>query len=291
VELGELVGLGIVSALAAMLGSMLGLGGGVFMVPIFTLFFGIDQKFAIGASAIAVVANSVVGSTVHLSGRMTNIRLAMLLQVTTAIGATIGALFSVGADPSIVNAIFGALLLYVALSMIQNARSTSRRAKSAADTPPRAPDSRALALHLDATFEDAATHRTVHYVPRHVQAGAGLSGLAGLLSGMLGIGGGVVQVPLMNLLMGIPVKAAAGTSSFMVGLSAVATSSVYYAAGQVNPQVVVPAILGIFVGSQVGPRLTRRLPTDRLVLVFVIILLYLGGSLILEAIGVELPWQ
>lgn len=289
--LGELVALGVVSALAAVLGSMLGLGGGVFMVPIFTLFFGIDQKFAIGASAIAVVANSVVGSSVHLRTRLTNLRLAMLLQVTTAIGATIGALFSVGADPRIVNAIFGALLLYVALSMIRKARAPSARATPTPDTPPQTEDARSLALRLDATFEDAATQRTIRYVPRRVPVGVGLSGGAGLLSGMLGIGGGVVQVPIMNLMMGIPVKAAAGTSAFMVGLSAVATSAVYYADGQVNPQVVVPAILGVFVGSQVGPRLTRRVATNRLVLVFVLILLYLGGSMVLEAIGVALPWQ
>src|SRR5688572_30881819 len=98
------------------MGSMLGLGGGVFMVPIFTLFVGIDERVAIGASAVAVVLNSVVGSSVHLRSRFTNIRLAMLLQITTASGALVGALFAVNAPERILNAIFGAVLTYAAVS-------------------------------------------------------------------------------------------------------------------------------------------------------------------------------
>ncbi len=112
------VELGAVAAVAAILGSMLGLGGGVFLVPILTLFFGVDQKVAIGASAVAVVTNSVVGSSVHLRSRFTNLRLAMLLQVTTAAGAIAGALFGVAADPAIVFGVFGAVLVYAAEGLL-----------------------------------------------------------------------------------------------------------------------------------------------------------------------------
>ena len=128
-------------------------------------------------------------------------------------------------------------------------------------------------------------------MPERVGVGLGVSGGAGMLSGMLGIGGGVIQVPAMNLLMRVPVKAAAGTSSFMVGITAVATALVFYARGKIDPTVVVPAMVGIFVGSQLGSRLTRRLRTQRLVVLFVLILVYLGASLLLRAAGVTLPGQ
>src|SRR5690606_23996386 len=155
VELWESIALGGSAALAAVLGSMLGLGGGVFLVPIFTLFFGIDPKLAIGASAVAVVTNSVVGSTVHLTSRFTNLRLAMLLQVPTAAGALVGALLAVRAPDRILNALFGAVLTYAAVSMFLR-RKTSHVDTSADPDP----------MLLGDTYFDPATQREVTYVPR-----------------------------------------------------------------------------------------------------------------------------
>jgi uncharacterized membrane protein YfcA len=264
----------------AVLGSMLGLGGGVFLVPIFTLFFDVDQKLAIGASAIAVATNSVVGSTIHLESRFTNLRFAMVLQVATAAGALIGAIIGVWAPERAINVIFAIVLLYAAVSM------AVRRAGSQIDTS-NAPDPHRLA----ATFIDPATKKIVRYVPQRLRLGLSVSGLAGALSGMLGVGGGVIQVPLMNVLMGVPMKAAAGTSSFMVGVTAVATAAVYYSGEKIDPRIVVPAMVGVFIGSQTGSRLTRRVPAQRLMLLFVLILLYLAASLLLKAAGYTLPGQ
>lgn len=272
--------IGTVAAGAAVLGSMLGLGGGVFLVPILTLFFAVDQKLAIGASAVAVVTNSVVGSTVHLRARFTNLRLAMLLQSTTAVGAIAGAVVGVYANPGVINALFGAMLVYAAVSMLRN--------RGAAPAPPMGG---ADPYALGAEYLDPASREPVSYVPQRVGLGLAVSGLAGTLSGMLGVGGGVIQVPAMNILMKIPVKAAAGTSSFMVGVTSVATASVYYADGKIDPTVVVPAMIGIFLGAQLGSRLTRRIRTQNLVAVFVLILLYLGLSLLLKAVGVTVPGQ
>lgn len=260
---------------------MLGLGGGVFLVPIFTLFFAVDQKLAIGASAVAVVTNSIVGSTVHLNSRFTNLRLAMLLQVTTASGAIGGALIALYAKTNLINAIFGALLVYSAVSMALRRRAAPPPFE--ADAPTR--------LRLEASYTDPATRSDVAYRPQRVPLGVAVSGAAGVMSGMLGIGGGAIQVPAMNLLMRVPVKAAAGTSSFMVGFASVATAAVFYAQGKIDPRVVVPAMVGIFFGSQIGSRLTRRVPTERLVIFFVVILLYLGGSLLLRSVGITLPGQ
>ena len=110
-----------------------------------------------------------------------------------------------------------------------------------------------------------------------------------MISGMLGVGGGVIQVPAMNLIMAIPVKAAAGTSTLMVGITAVATSFVFYADNKIDPQVVLPAMIGIVLGAQIGSRLTRRVRTDRLIIVFAIVLIYLGFRLIMEALNIDLP--
>jgi len=280
-DITRFIELGVVSAAAAIVGSMLGLGGGVFLVPIFTLFFGIDQKIAIGASAIAVVTNSVVGSSIHLQSRFTNLRLAMLLQVTMATGATIGAIVGVWAPERALNVIFGLVLLYAATSMLLKRTAATAQELSEVDDE----------WNLKASYIDPASKREITYVPQQVRAGLGVSGFAGMLSGMLGVGGGVIQVPAMNLLMRIPVKAAAGTSSFMVGITAVATAFVYYSREKIDPTVVVPAMIGIFLGSQAGSRLTRRVKARNLVLFFTIILLYLGISLLLKAANITLPGQ
>ncbi|CAN5326774.1 sulfite exporter TauE/SafE family protein [soil metagenome] len=280
-DIGEAFALGGTAAISAVLGSMLGLGGGVFLVPLFTLFFGVDPKIAIGASAVAVITNSVVGSTVHLRNGFTNIRLAMLLGVTTISGAIIGALIAIVANASVLNLVFGLVLLYAAISMLV------RRQVAVPNAEPADPDP----FELRSTFTDRATGNTVIYIPQRVPIGLGASGFAGVLSGLLGVGGGVIQVPMMNLLMRIPMKAAAGTSSFLVGMTAVATATVFYADGQIDPTVVVPAMIGIFIGSQIGSNLTSRVKTGNLVIIFVVIMFYLAISMLLRAFGITLPGQ
>ncbi|MGD9711843.1 MAG: sulfite exporter TauE/SafE family protein [Thermomicrobiales bacterium] len=279
-DVGLALSLVLVAAFAGAMGSMLGLGGGVFMVPIFTLFLGVDEKVAIGASAVAVVLNSVVGSTVHLRSRFTNLRLAMLLQVTTASGALVGALLAVRAPERILNGLFGAVLTYAAVSMLL------RRNMKILAVPAEHGESA-----YRAEYHDPAAKLDIDYAPVNIPTGLTVSGGAGVLSGMLGVGGGVIQVPAMNVLMRMPVKAAAGTSAFMVGITAVATSFVFYADEHLDPTVVSPALIGIFLGAQAGSRLTRRFKAQRLVLLFVAVLLYLGISLMLKAAGISLPGQ
>jgi uncharacterized protein len=277
----ESIVLGAAAAVAAILGSMLGLGGGVFLVPIFTLFFGIDPKIAIAASAVSVITNSVVGSTVHLRNGFTNIHLAMLLGMTTITGAIVGALLTILANASVLNFIFGLVLAAAAISMLV------RRQAPVPNSAPDAPDP----FLLRASYRDRATGSDVSYVPVRVTTGLGASTFAGVLSGMLGVGGGVIQVPMMNLLMRVPMKAAAGTSALLVGMTAVATATVFYADGRIDATVVVPAMIGIFIGSQVGSNLTSRVRTANLVVVFVTIMLYLAISMILRAFGISLPGQ
>jgi uncharacterized membrane protein YfcA len=140
-------------------------------------------------------------------------------------------------------------------------------------------------------FHDPASGRIVRYIPQRLRLGLSISTIAGVMSGMLGVGGGVIKVPVMNTIMRVPVKAAAGTSAFMVGITAVASSSVYYSKGKIDPTIVVPAMIGIYLGSQFGSRLTRRLHAERLTLIFVLILLYLSVSLYVKAFGLTMPGQ
>jgi uncharacterized membrane protein YfcA len=281
VELVEALALGGAAALAAIFGSMLGLGGGVFLVPAFTLFFGIDPKLAISASAVSVITNSVVGSSVHLSNGFTNVRLAMLLGVTTVTGAIVGALIAIVANSGALYFIFGLVLLAAAVSMLV------RRQVAIPSSTPDDPDP----YLLGGSFTDRATGGAVTYIPQRVPAGLTASGFAGVLSGLLGVGGGVIQVPMMNLLMRVPMKAAAGTSSFLVGMTSVATAMVFYADGKVDATVVVPAMIGIFVGGRLGSNLTSRMKTANLVMIFVVIMLYLAVSMILRSFGITLPGQ
>jgi len=278
VDASQLVGVALAAVFASTFGSMLGLGGGVFLVPLLTLFFGIDPRIAVGASAVCVVTNSVVGSSVHIRSGFTNLKLSMLLQVTTAAGAITGALVALRVDAEVINVVLGMVLLYSAISMLRQRRLD----------PPAPADDVPDPFGLRSSYLDPATKRVVEYLPHRIGPGLAISGGAGILSGMLGIGGGAIQVPLMNLLMRAPVKAAAGTSSFMVGMTAVATAAVFYAHDQIDPQVVVPAMIGIFCGAKLGSQLTRRIQTQRLVLVFVLVIAYLGVSLILKALGIGL---
>lgn len=269
--------LALAAAGASILGSMLGLGGGVFIVPLFTLFLGVDPKIAVAASAIAVVTNSVVGSTRHLRNRFVNIRLSMLLEVSTALGAILGAVIAVAVSAGFLEALLGVVLLYAAWSMLRG------RKIEVQSVDPDEPDP----LRLMEAYPEGSSGKVIRYVPRRVPFGIGASAGAGVLSGMLGIGGGVVQVPMMNLLMKVPVRAAAGTSSFMVGMTAVATATVFYASGKIDLQVTVPAMLGVLLGSNVGSMLTKRLKVDRLVMIFVVVMVYLGASMILSAFDIN----
>jgi len=267
----------LVSALSGTLGAMVGLGGGVFMVPIFSAFLGVPIKFAIAASALAVIVNSLGGASVYLQHRMVNLRLALLMLVATALGAIFGALLVASAPVNALRLVFS-LALYAMIVLLSLQRATTRPVTTGSDR-----------FQLATNFFDPAVGGVVSYIPQHVLLGTASSTIAGLLSGLLGVGGGFVQVPLMNVLMRVPVKAAAATSAYMIGVTVVGSVLLYYANALLVPQVAVPAALGVFLGSQVGSRLGRRVHGRWLKRVLMAILLYLATTLLLQALGVPVP--
>lgn len=275
-NLAELIAIAAVAAAAGTLGTLLGLGGGVILVPVLTVVFGVQLKTAVAASAIAVVANSSSGSGGYILRRFTNIRLALLMLIPTASGALLGGLLAVSLPSVVLKATFAALLFYVAWAM-------ARRVHVSQLPPQRehAPDP----LRLSGRYFDPALDRIINYTPRRLHLSLPVAATAGLASGLFGIGGGPIIVPLMNIVMGVPIKAAASTSSFMVGTTAAASATVYYTGGYVDPRVTIAAIIGIVGGAQLGIRIATRIRPAMLGRIFVVVLVGLGLSMLADAVG------
>lgn len=259
---------------------MLGLGGGVFLVPILSLIFGVPLKTAIAASAIAVVANSASGSAVYLKARFTNVRLALAMLVAMVAGAIAGGFLAVNLPESILKGSFGLLLLYVSSVMFRRGRRGAPRPTTVDTNPSHDPH------RLGGRYFDPASGGIVRYVPQKLRLGLPGASLAGIASGMFGIGGGPITVPLYTIVMGLPMKAATSTSAFMFGLTASASALVYYQSDLVDPTVAVPAVLGIISGARVGAAVVRRIHSTQLNTVFVFVLAGLAISMLLDAFGV-----
>ncbi len=271
------LGVGLVSVGAGIFGSMVGLGGGVFIIPIVSVFFGVPLKTVIAASAVSVIVNSLGGSSVYLKHHMSNVRLGLFMELTTALGAIVGGLFVVFIAPNVLRVVFGVALLAMGAAMF--------RRQKGAEPITDGPDP----LRLKQTFNDPAAEMEIDYIPQRLPYGAAASSLAGVISGMLGIGGGAVKVPIMNAIMRVPVKASVATSVFMVGITVSASAFIYYIHDIIDLSVTAPAVLGILIGSQAGARLSRNLRSVVIVRVLVLVLAYLAINLLLQAAGISLP--
>jgi len=271
------VGVFVAALVAGTLGATLGLGGGVFVVPILSVFFGVPLKTSIAASAVSVVVNSLGSNSVYMRHRMTNVRLGLFMELTTVVGAVVGGIVVVLVAPDVLRGLFGVVLIVLAVAMLLTPRQRSQVSD--------APDP----LHLRGAFHDPSVAEDVEYVPQHLVLGAATSSLAGVTSGLFGIGGGVLKMPLLHTIMRVPVKAAAATSVFMVGVTVSASAYVYYAHHLVDLSVTVPAVLGIQFGSRLGAEVARKIRSVTLVRILVVVLVYLGVVLLLQAFGIHVP--
>jgi uncharacterized membrane protein YfcA len=193
--------------------------------------------------------------------RLSNLRVAMLLEVTTASGGIAGAYLAGLLPERWLFLIFGAMLAYTAYAMA--------RSKSSDEGTAVQPDALAQKLQLQGEYFDPAIHRTVAYSVRRTKIGMAFSGLAGILSGLLGIGGGAVKVPTMHLIMGMPMKASTATSNFMMGVTAAASAGVYFARGDVDPFIAAPVAVGVLVGAKTGSHLLGRIQSARVRWLFI----------------------
>jgi len=263
------------SILGGFVGSLVGLGGGFVVTPLLTLVFGVDIRYAIGASLISVIATSSGAAAAYVKEGFTNLRVGMLLEVATTTGALVGATLVTILPAHAIAVLFG-------LVLIQAAWVTSRQ-HADKDTSGDPPDPLATRLRLDSTYPTAEGLRA--YKVRRVPLGFGIMWVAGVISGLLGIGAGAVKVLAMDQAMYIPFKVSTATSNFMIGVTAAASAGIYFRAGYVKPELVMPVMLGVTIGALVGARLLFAARTARLRLLFAIVVGLVGLEMIYHGLA------
>jgi uncharacterized membrane protein YfcA len=266
-ELVLLVWLG--SFFAGLLGSLTGLGGGVVIVPLLVLAFGVDIRYAAGASLISVIATSSGAAAAYTKEGYSNIRIGMFLEVATTAGAILGAFLAVRMATNVLGVIFGVVLIVSALLSI--------REKSEQPGAGR-PDSLASRLRMDSVYPTAQGPRS--YRVRHVPAGFTMMFGAGAISGLLGIGSGAFKVLALDQVMRVPFKVSTTTSNFMIGVTAAASAGIYLRRGFITPGLAMPVVLGALLGSVLGTFILVRARTKWLRSVFSLVILALGIEMI-----------
>lgn len=259
---------------AGLLGALTGLGGGVVLVPLLTLFFKVDIRYAIGASLVSVIATSSGAAAAYVREGFSNIRIGMFLEIATTIGALAGAFLATRVSTGSIATVFGLVLLYSAYL------SRRPRPKHERNLPQ---DPLATRLKMNGSFPENGGER--QYNVQHVPAGFGLMFGAGTLSGLLGIGSGAVKVLAMDQAMKIPFKASSTTSNFMIGVTAAASAGVYLSRGYIDPGLAMPVMLGVLAGSLLGTRILVKAETKSLRLVFSIVIAVLGIQMLYKGLA------
>lgn len=283
-DLSYILWLFAVSLGASALGGMLGMASGIFIVPILTMFGHLDIHVAIGASIVSVIACSCGGAAPFLRARLTNIRLAVVLETATTLGALSGVLLSGLIPVPVLFFIFAVVLLLSAQQML------ARRADPIASLGAHAPDASSwgASWRLDSSYPDRALGRDVDYRVQRVPLGLALMVGAGLISALLGIGSGVLKIPAMDTALRLPIKVSSATSNFMIGVTATASAGAYFLRGEIVAAIAGPVALGSVVGAVLGARVLTRVSGDKLRVLFVVVLTVLAVQMLLEAFGVHL---
>ncbi len=250
----------LVSIAAGGFGSLVGIGGGLIIVPLLSVGLGYEVKTAIAASLIGVIATSLSASPRYIRTGLADRRLALLLLVAAALGGLAGGLTAGYLDGRALSLLFALLLMGVALRMLWQIRHP---------VTPLPVDDAAAGSGFASSFVEPTTGEDVAYQARRIVPGTAVSFVAGNISGLLGVGGGVINVPTMNVLMHVPIRVATTTSTYMLAATAAASATVYIMSRQVDPMLAAPVVLGVIVGARIGARLSMRLSQNVLRLAFV----------------------
>jgi len=273
----ELLAVGLAGVGTGLIGAVLGTGGGVFLVPALVIGFGLPVHHAVATSIVTVIATSSAAASANVERGTANMRLGMTLEVATSVGAIAGGLTAAVVAPRVLEAIFAVVLLPTAAIMW-------RRSEPTGAVEPN--DSAALDPgELGGSYLEAATGRRVVYRVRRLWAGLTVSFAAGNLSGLLGIGGGVFKVPALHLLCGVPIRAAAATSNFMIGVTAAASAFLYYGRGEVRPGATAAAVLGVLAGSALGSALSPRMGGGLVRKLFAVLLGLVAIQMLYRVVG------
>jgi hypothetical protein len=268
----------IASFVASALGGVLGMASGIFVVPILVIAFGLDIREAIAASLVSVIACSCGSAAPFLKERLTHVRLAIVLETATTLGALTGVFF-IGRIPTAY--LYGLFALILALSARQ---MLVRRVVVVAATDAQGWADR---LRLHSSFPDRATRQDVPYQVGRVPLGLVVMYGAGLMSALLGIGSGVLKIPAMDMALGLPIKVSSATSNFMIGVTAAASAGAYFARGDINIRIAAPVALGSVVGALAGTRVLFNVPADKLRVLFVVVLSLLAIQMLVSSCGIS----
>jgi hypothetical protein len=258
----------LTSFFAGLLGALTGLGGGVVIVPVLALLFHVDLRYAIGASLISVIATSSGAAVAYVREGLSNVRIGMFLEVATTVGAVGGAYLATRISTPAIGIIFGVTLLYSAWSSFREPPNETHHLPSG------------LAAKLKLSGDYSTKSGCVSYVAQNVPAGFLIMFIAGILSGLLGIGSGAVKVLAMDHAMKLPFKVSTTTSNFMIGVTAAASAGIYLGRGYVAPGLAAPVMLGVLAGSLLGARLLVRIHVPVLRVVFAVVIVALGVEMI-----------
>lgn len=273
-----IIGMFIAAMAAGMLGALAGLGGGILIVPILTIGFGFDIRIAVGASIVSVIATSSGAGAAYVRDHLTNVRVAMLLELATASGALTGAIVAGLINARVLFVLFGAVLLISVLTMVR---------RIGEDLPAGVRNDRfADRLQLASRYPDRSLGRQVPYEVTGVPLGFGVMYVAGIVSGLLGIGSGVLKVLAMDNAMRLPMKVSTATSNFMIGVTAAASAGVYFWRGDVLPLVAAPVALGVLSGAMLGARMLTRFSNATVRLIFIPVVAVVALEMLSRGAGV-----
>jgi uncharacterized membrane protein YfcA len=266
------------SILAGVIGSLVGLGGGVIVVPLLSLAFGLPIRYAIGASIVAVICTSTGAAAAYVRDHLTNLRVGMFLEVATTAGAISGAFVAAYLSPALLFVIFGVVIFISIFPMIL---------KKAEEMPQGVQNDRwANVLRLSGSYPDARLGREISYEVTRTPLGMAIMYVAGALSALLGIGGGTFKVLAMDTVMRLPLKVSTTTSNFMMGVTAAASAGIYFERGDILPLVAVPVALGVLLGAMVGARILPKLKNQTLRSIFIVVMALVAIQMVLRGIGV-----
>jgi len=271
-----------ISVLSGIIGALAGVGGGILVIPALTTIFGVDIHLAIGASIVSIIATSSGAAVAYVRDRLTNLRVGMFLEVATTTGAVGGALAAAVVAPQ---------LLYVLLAAVLGLSILQQVSRLGEELPPEVVPSRAAAaLRLASSYPDHRLRREVAYAARRVGLGFVMMLLAGFLSGLLGIGSGVLKVLAMDGVMRLPMKVSTATSNFMIGVTAAASAGIYLGRGDVDARLAAPVALGVLAGALLGSRILVRLRNQQVRLIFVPIMVVVALQMLARGLGLHVAF-
>ena len=258
---------------AGIIGSLSGLGGGIVIIPLLTMVLGVDIHYAIGAALVSVIATSSGSAAVYIKEGLANMRLGMFLEIATTIGAVCGALVATQASGAWIAIFFGGALIFSSLNSLR--KKEEQRVEQSSKL--------AVQLKLPSTYPQNGMQ--IAYGTKNVVGGFSMMGLAGFLSGMLGIGSGAFKVIAMDTIMKIPFKVSTTTSNFMMGVTALASSVIYLQKGYIEPSICMPVVLGVLIGAMIGSKILMVANPKKLRIFFAILILFLAVNMIVKGIN------